>query len=209
MSYQYTLTVSNHATDSDYIMVFQNDPGSFDPNAMALAWFSKFSNPGTTLQFQWVIDWGFSWSDTGPLRGGVIYHSFQDLPITGGTDNKVTLDYNGAYEFTHQIPGDDANRFYIKEDGSIPVGSSASVAITMAGSPVYATQAKPNHNITASPHPTYYVAYGDYKPGQVIDVSEINNPLELPYATGIYSLTTTLNADFTWTKPQTLPEANA
>lgn len=209
MSYTYTLTINNHSAHSDYFMVFQNDPGSFDPNAMSVAWFSKYSNPGpnVTVEFSWTIDWGFSWAETGVLAAGVQYIA-ADQREASSTTNQITLDYNGAFQFTNQQPGPDPSRFYIVETGNIPVDSSGSVGVTMSGSTVYATQARPNNNLTFSPHPQYYVAYGNYQPGQVIDVSTVNNPLHLDYQTGIYSLTATLNADDSWTTPMTLAERN-
>ena len=42
----------------------------------------------------------------------------------------------------------------------------------------------------------------------MIDVNSINNPLELPYPTGIYALTTTLNADGSWDAPQSTAKSN-
>jgi GDP-D-mannose dehydratase len=73
---------------------------------------------------------------------------------------------------------------------------------------VYAVQARPNQSLTFSPHPKYYIAYGDYVEGDVIDVNSINNPLELPYPTGVYALTTTLNANGTWDAPQATAKSN-
>lgn len=208
--YTYSLTIVNHSAHSDSFMVFQNDPGSFAPNALALAWFAKFSNPGpnVSVKFTWTIDWGFSWADTGTLSPGVIF-SASDQRSASPTTNMIPLSYNGAYQFGPQTAGADPNLFYIAEDGSIPVGSSASVGITMSGSTVYAAQARPNNNITATPHPQYYVAYGSFQPGQVIDISTVNNPLQLNYQTGIYSLSTTLNADDSWTPPVTVATRNA
>lgn len=209
MPYTYTLTINNRSAHSDYFMVFQNDPGSFDSNAMALAWFSKYSNPGpnVTVKFTWTIDWGFSWADTGVLAPGVRYDANDVTPATS-TTNQITLDYNGAFQFTNQQAGPDPTLFYIRENGDIPVNSSGSVGITMSGSTVYATQARPNNNLTFSPHPQYFLAYGNYQEGQVIDVSTVNNPLELDYETGIYSLTVTLNADDTWSPTLSLAEVN-
>ena len=208
MAYTYTLTVNNHAANSNYFMMFQNDPTSFAPNAMALAWFSKFSNPNSVITFEWKVEWGFSWGDTGKLGDGVIYRASENAAASPDK-NQITLDYNNAYMFSNQHAGPDPTRFYIAETANIPVDSSASVGITMFGSTVYATQARPNTNITASPHPVYYVAYGDYLPGEVIDISTVNKPLLLPYDTGIYSLTTTLNPDNSWSPPVTLAEFNA
>jgi hypothetical protein len=209
MATDYSVTITNHSSHSNYFMIFQDDPGSFDSNAMALAWFSKYSNPGPniTVKFTWTVDWGFSWADTGTLSPGIVFDASDKVPISTG-NNKITLDYNGAYQFTNQQAGADPNLFYIAETTNIPIKSSASVGITMSGSTVYAAQARPNTNITATPHPKYYLAYGNYQEGEVIDISSVNNPLPLNYPAGVYSLSTTLNANDSWSGPTTIAEHN-
>ncbi len=211
MAKQYSLTVNNQASHSAYFMVYQSDPTQWDPNALSIAWFAKFSNPSPTskIKFSWGVDWGFSWGDTGKLQAGVRYDASETYEPQNSNDNLITLDYNGAYLFGTPAAGQDPNRFYIQESKNIPVNSSASVGMTMSGNTVYAVQARPNQNLTFSPHPTYYLAYGNYEEGTVIDVSTVNNPLTLVYATGVYSLSTTLNADNTWTPPKSLASTNA
>jgi hypothetical protein len=168
-----------------------------------------FSNPApnSSIKFSWTVDWGFSWADVGELQPGIHYEASNHVSTTPST-NQITLTYNGAYDFTSQQAGADQTRLYVREDGSIPVQASGSVGVTMSGSTVYATQARPNTNLTFSPHPSYFLAYGDYVEGDVIDVSTVNNPLELVYQTGIYSLKTTLNPDDSWTPPTTLAQFN-
>ena len=198
---QYTLPVNNNAAHTDYVMVFQKDPGAWAPNAMSLAWLSKKSNPGSLVTFDWTIDWGFSWSNAGELIPGVKYRSSQDYTIANG-HNQVTLDYNGAFQFQDFTKGTDPDHLYMLENESIPVGSTGSVGVTMSGSTVYATQARPNTNLTFSPHPTYYLSYGDYEAGTVLDVSTVNNPLEVRFDTGVYDLEVTLQADNSWSAPK-------
>lgn len=210
MAIQYSVTINNQASTPAYFMVFQDDPSSWDDNALSLAWFSKFSNPSPTsvTTFTWNVDWGFSWAETGELKPGIDFVASETYDPTGG-NNQISLNYNGAYLFDNPTQGVDPDRFYLQETDQIPVNSQASVGMTMSGSTVYATQAQPNQNLTFSPRPSYYLAYGDYQEGEVIDVSTVNNPLELVYQTGIYSLTTTLNADNSWQTPITLAEANS
>jgi len=205
----YSVSVNNHASYSAYFMVFQSDPTNWAANALSLAWFSKFSNPGPTtrIKFQWTVNTGFSWADTGDLQPGIEYSTAETYDPTGG-NNMITLDYNGAYQFVNPTKGPDPARLYLSESPSIPIKSDASVGVTMSGSTVYAVQARPNQSLTFSPHPKYYIAYGDYMEGDVLDVNSINNPLELPYPTGIYALSTTLNADGSWDVPQTTAKSN-
>jgi hypothetical protein len=206
----YSVTVNNHASHSAYFMVFQNDPTQWAPNALSLAWFARFSNPSPTsrVKFQWSIDTGFSWAETGELQPGIQFIATETYdPI--GLNNKITLDYNGAYRFVNPTQGPDQSRFYLAESPNIPIRSAAAVGVTMGGSTVYAAQARPNQNLAFSPRPKYFIAYGDYEEGGVIDVSTVNNPLELPFPAGVYALTTTLNADGTWDQPESLAHSNA
>lgn len=202
MGYTYSVSITNHSSHSDYFMLFQNDPGSWSANAFAIAWFSKYSNPGPNVlvKFSWTVDYGFSWADTGALSPGILYDASDSRSSSPG-NNLIRLGYNGAYFFYDQGAGPDPDRLYVGEDATVPTQATASVGITMSGSTVYATQARPNTNLTLSPHPSYYLAYGNFLPGEVIDVSTISNPLKLEYDTGVYALYTTLNKDDTWTPP--------
>jgi hypothetical protein len=209
MGKKYSVTVNNRASHSAFFMVFQNDPTSWSPNALSLAWFAKYSNPSKTarVKFEWTVDTGFSWAETGELKPGIQFAATELYDPSNGL-NKITLDYNGAYQFIDPTSGADKDRFYLNETKNIPLKSQAAVGVTMSGSTVYAVQARPNQNLTFSPHPEYFIAYGDYLEGDVIDVSTVNNPLRLEYPTGVYALTTTLNVDGSWDDPVTLAQSN-
>lgn len=206
----YSVTVNNHASHSAYFMVFQNDPTQLAPNALSLAWFAKFSNPGPTsrVKFQWSVDVGFAWAETGELQPGVQFTPTETYE-PNGCNNKITLDCNRSYQFVNPAQGPEQSRLYLAQSGAIPARSAAAVGVTMGGSTVYAVQARTGQNLTFSPHPKYFIAYGDFEEGDVIDVSSINNPLELAYPSGVYALTTTLNADGSWDQPESLALSNA
>lgn len=208
MGKKYSITVHNQASHSAYLTVFQNDPTQWSAHAMPLAWFAKFSRPDSRVRFEWGDDIGLSWAETGELRPGMQFCASETYEPAGG-NNRITLVYNGSYHFVN--PGqalDDPAGLHLAESGSIPLRSQAAVGVTMSGSTVYATQARPNQDLSFSPHPQYFIAYGNYEEGEVIDVSTIHNPLQLSYPVGIYALTTTLNADGTWDQPISLAQAN-
>lgn len=207
MGQKYSITITNQSAHPDYFMIYQNDPGSFSPNAQALAWFSKYSHPNSVVKFQWEIEWGFSWADVGALAPGVVYTASEILTATPSV-NKVTLDYDKAFRFVDPDQGEDPSLLYIQETASIPINSSGAVGITMAGETVYAVQARPNTSLTFTPHPVYYLAYGDFVDGMVLDLSSINNPLALNYDKGIYSLAVTLNPNDTWGPITTTAQRN-
>ncbi|MDP9604741.1 UNVERIFIED_ORG: hypothetical protein J2W38_004542 [Variovorax paradoxus] len=206
----YSVAVNNHASHPGCFMVFQNDPTQLAPNALSLAWFVRFSNPGpnSRVKFQWSVDTGFSWAETGELQPGAQFTPTETY-VPSGPNNKITLDCNRTYRFMNATQGPEQSRFYLAQSAGIPARSAAAVGVTMGGSTVYAVQARPNQNLVIAPHPKYFLAYGDYQEGDVIDASSINNPLELRYPPGVYALTTTLNADDTWDQPESLAHSNA
>lgn len=207
MGKKYSITVHNQASHSAYLTVFQNDPTQWSPHAMPLAWFAKFSRPQSRIRFEWGDDLGFSWAETGELRPGMQFCASETHHPAGG-NNQISLVYDGAYHFVNPERGPDAAGLHLAGSGSIPARSQAAVGVTMSGSTVYATQARPHQNLTFSPQPQYFIAYGNYEEGEVIDVSTILNPLQLSYPAGIYALTTTLHADGTWDQPISLAQAN-
>jgi rhizosphere induced protein len=192
----FSVTVDNHASHSAFFMVFQSDPTQWAPNALSLAWFAKYSNPGqnSRTRFQWTVDTGFSWAETGELQPGVQFAAAETYEPTGGS-NRISLDCeNGVYRFAYPSWGADPSRFYLAETANIPARSQACVGVTMSGSTVYAVQARPNQNLAFSPRPRYF--------------STVNNPLELAFPPGVHALTTTLHADGSWTRPIPLARAN-
>lgn len=142
MATQYSLNINNQASNPAYFMVYQNDPTSWDPDALSIAWFAKLSNPSPTskIKFSWGVDWGFSWADTGKLSAGVQFDASATYQPQGSSDNKIPFDYNGAYLFGPATAGADATRLYMAESKNVPVNSSASVGVTMSGKTVYAVQ---------------------------------------------------------------------
>lgn len=208
MGYKYTLTVNNHSTYASYFILFQKNSSGANSLSLPLAWFSKFSNPSATsrVRFQWTLDWGLSWAETGELRPGVSFFASQVYDLSQG--NKATLDYNGAYEFKEFAKGPEPNQIYLAESANIPVNSKAAIGVTLSGSTVFAVQAQPNMMLSFSPQVNYYLAYGNHEEGEVIDVNTLSNPLHLVYETGVYAQEVTLNMDNSWSAAISLAEAN-
>jgi hypothetical protein len=209
MGKRYSVTIHNNASEAACFMVFQNDPTQWAPDAVSLAWLAKFSQPGphSRTQFQWSADMGCSWAETGQLVPGVHFIASETYDCIGGR-NLITLDYNGTYMLKNPTQGFDPARFYVAESAQVPTRSQVAVGITMSASTVYAVPARPQQNLTFSPRPRYFLAYGQYEEGQVIDISTVRNPLELCFPPGVYALTTTLNADGSWDQPVSLAQAN-
>ena len=68
----------------------------------------------------------------------------------------------------------------------------------MSGSPVLAVQAGPNLSFIFKPHPRYWVCFGNYYEGEVIDLNEMTNAQEIKFGPNEYALHATLLANNTW-----------
>jgi rhizosphere induced protein len=203
----YTVNFINNSVDQGDVCIFQQDPDISNPNVLSLAWFSKLVFPTTTVKFQWQINYSFVWGETGTLVPGVLFDASQTWGADLSTNNKVTLAYQGAYTFENQTKGPQPGTLYIAEDSSLPI-NQASVGIGMSGAGTFVVQAQPRLNLTFTPHPRYWIAFGNFTQGQVLDIGQISNPFELDFPPNVYSITVTLNADNTWSE-STTPEANA
>lgn len=198
----YTLTAINNSTNAGNFCVFQQDPDLGVSNVLSLAWFSKFAHPSTVVKFTWTIEYNFVWSETGVLTPGVVFDASQTFDADLQNSNQITLTYAGGYNFINQTKGPKPGILYIKEDSTIPP-KQASVGIGMSGFGTFVVQAQPNLNLNFSPHPRYYIAFGNFTQGEVLDISEMTNVAEVAFATNVYSMTAILGADNGWTVKST------
>ncbi|MFT9847677.1 hypothetical protein [Aneurinibacillus sp. REN35] len=200
MSQQYSVVFVNHSSNSGSACVFQQDPNLATHNAMSLAWFTKFNYPNTKVLFKWNIDYSFVWSETGVLVPGVQFIANEVLPADLTKNNSVTLSHEGgAYTFTNQkTASSSAGSLVINEDGTIPL-KQASVGIGMSGNGTFAVQAQPNQILTFTPHPKYYIAFGSFSEGEVLDIDQMSQSAEIAFQPNVYSMTAILNQDNSWT----------
>lgn len=196
---QYSLIFVNNSTQTGDACVYQQDPNITDPNVMSLAWFSKKAAPTTTVQFDWTIDYSFVWSETGQLRPGVMFTASQTWAADLSTTNQVQFtNLGGAYTFQNQTQGPQQGSLYILEDNTIPP-NQASVGVGMSGSGTFAVQAQPNTTAIFTPHPQYWITFGNYVQGEVLDITTISSAANIVFPPSTYSMTAILNADNTWT----------
>ncbi len=205
---QYTLRFVNNSSATRSFLCYQQDPNIGVPNVVSLAWFAKQSRPGTVVDFTWTIDYSFVWSETGVLTPGVAFIASQVVPADPKGVNKILFDYvGGAYGFEPPTTGGNPGSLTINTAAGFPPNQAA-IGIGMSGAGTFAVQAYPNDNAIFTPHPQYWVAFGNYMPGQVLDITNINNPANVAFPTNVYAMVATLNSDFSWTV-QPLHAANA
>jgi hypothetical protein len=205
---QYSVVFVNNSSQTGSACIYQQDPNIGIPDVMSLAWFAKLAAPTTKISFQWTINYNFVWSQTGALVPGVIFMASQTWAADLSSTNQVTFTNNGgAYTFKNQTKGPAQGNLYITEDGTIPPNQAA-VGVGMSGFGTFVVQSQPNMNLIFTPHPEYWITFGNFMQGEVMDITEINNPGQIQFPPNVYSMTATLNADNTWTIQPTLT-ANA
>ncbi|WCN36603.1 hypothetical protein [Aneurinibacillus uraniidurans] len=199
MSEQYSITFLNKSTNSGNFCVFQEAPKVKDQKVLSLAWLTQMAHPNTKGAFEWNVDYSFVWSETGTLTPGVQFIANEVLPAGLNKNNAVTLAYeDGAYRFVNQTTQSSSDGLHIDQDLNIPF-KEASVGVGMSGNSVYAVQAQSNLDLRFIPHSKYYITFGDYTEGQVLDTEAKTNAVEVQFDPGVYSMTVILNEDHTWT----------
>ena len=58
--------------------------------------------------------------------------------------------------------------------------------------------ASPNLKYTFMPHPRYWIAFGRFEEGEVIDVNRMTQKFEINYPVNVFSQTVELNTTNSW-----------
>ena len=198
MSVTYNLIFQNNSSNTWTAAVYQDDPNIGNPDVMSLAWFTKAAAPTTNVQFSWTIDYGFVWSETGTLTDGVVFTASQDWSADLTSTNRVGFtNQNSAFTFQDQTQGPQPGTLSIVQDGTIPA-NTASVGVSMSGAGTYAVQAQPNITASFTPHPNYWITFGQYTKGEVMDIGQLTNKAAVEFPANVYSMTAILSATNTW-----------
>lgn len=201
MATEYSLDVMHNGTDYGDICIYQTCDANSD-NIRSLVWFAKSAHPGTELKFRWFIDYSFAWSETGELNPGVIFTASQVIQTDPSDTTVNTIGFvrdRDAYTFTKIDNPTKQGKLGIACDASIPSGC-VSIGVGMSGKSAYACLASPSLKYTFSPHPRYWIAFGKFEEGEVIDVNRMTQRYEIKYPVNVYSRKVQLRADNTWDK---------
>ena len=191
----YTVTCTNNSAALGRFVVFQKPPGG-GPNIFALAWFAKAAHPGTNVTFRWTTDYCFVWSETGVIVPGITFSAWQIVPAdpVGRNLIQLTEDAYAATYFTSPTDSGPKGALTIHQLSNV-VPRRTSVGIGMSGSGTTVMQAVPNFNVSFTPRPNYWVAFGNYFTGQVLDIEHMTGATEVIYPPEITSRTATLGPD--------------
>ncbi|MBW6421663.1 protein rhiA [Rhizobium sp. XQZ8] len=208
MSNTYSLTFINDSENDWSFCCYQEDPNITMQGVMSLAWFAFPVASTTSVTFQWNINYQFVWSQMGKLSPGVLFKAGQKWDADLQTANSVdfTRKSNTAFSFENLTTGSAPGTLYINQDGTIPLHTAA-IGINMgiqgapagAGSGTFVVPAQPNIIASFTPHPTYWVTFGDYVAGQVLDTQQIGQKEEIKFPVNVYDMCAILGPDNKWT----------
>ena len=193
------MTVTNNSQQPKDIVIFQKpeDPGG--QQVFSLAWLTAKSFPGTRMRFTWRENYSFVWSQTSELRPGVLFDA-QQIEAADPQDennNHTLFERTGnSYSFVRDSTPGQPGSLVIRTGSSVQPDAAA-IGIGMSDKPIFAVSAQPNLNVSFTPHPNYWIAAGDYQPGQVLDAGAVRGDARLPFGSG-FSLNAVLGASGDW-----------
>lgn len=115
-------------------------------------------------------------------------------------NNAVTLSRTGnAYHFIPPTRPSSCGSMSIFTDGSIPT-AGVSIGVGVSGQTAFACQATPNFDFNFMPHPEYWVAFGDFTEGEVLDFNRLSHSYKVQFPVNMYSMSLNFNPDNTWSE---------
>lgn len=199
MPTRYTISVVNNSSSNREFWMFQKTPDTGD--FKSLAWLNQAAQPGATTQFDWTDDYSV-WAGTGQPTSGAVLAPTQMVPADLDNGGSVVLSQqDGTLQFSSPQPGAEPGARAVIPNPTVH-DHTACLGIGMAGAGTFVCQAQPNTPNVFTPHPEYWVTFGQYKPGEVLDVDGITNTIPVDFPPDVYDMTVTLNADNTFTIQQ-------
>jgi len=194
----FTINFVNNSSSPGDFCIFQQNPNSQGSRVFSLAWRVERAAPRTQLAISWNIDPYFFWAKTGELERGVVFNAGGNARTSMTEDNEITLTKRDRdYIFKDQKNWYQQGALSIQTDGTTVPGQ-ASVGIGWSGAVAYAVQAQPMMRYVFSPRFDYWVAFGSFQQGEVLNPSELG-AVKVEFPQGIFSMNATLNADNSWT----------
>lgn len=130
------------------------------------------------------------------LTPGLNFSASQVIPASPDGENMIQLteDKYGATTFINPGTGGAPGSLTIEQLSNV-VPNRTAVGIGMSGSATFAIQAAPNMTAVFTPHPNYWVVFGNYEMGAVIDFEDVTGAVEVTYGGSLTSRTATLGLD--------------
>lgn len=208
----YTVTVINKSTQSGNFIIYQIFPEQKTNSKLySLAWETKTLHTNQKTIFQWNDNYSFMWAETGKLSignnvTGAITKEIKDADPSDPTKNIITLTKKGdVFLFENSTTTGENNKLTIQTDNKI-INDVTSVGIARNDKPVIAMNASINEIYKFTPAPTYWIIFGGFKEGEVLDLTSIHHPtknlfskpMEIVFPLNVDKISITFKEDNTW-----------
>lgn len=213
MSVIYSLEVKNKTNIGGMMCVYQSNPNpEIYRNLLPLAWLAVGCQGGVTVNFDWDIDYQFVWSRTGPLKPGARFKTSEKIETDPFSQDRnsigLTFDEKHGYKFVESKTPSTKGSLLITCDNTME-NDDAAIGVAMSGKGVFAQNARPNMSFSFTPKPKYYLAFGDFQEGEVMDMNRVTtDSFRIDFGPNCHSLSVTLNEDNTWSKGVSLYDQN-
>lgn len=204
LSQMFTLRFKNRSESQHDFLCYQQGIDVNRPNVFTLAWFAKPVANGVDVDFSWTIDYNFVWSEQGELMPGLMFSANQVLPAGLTQMNRVEFTrQDGAFRFDQQSGSGAEGSLTINGDNRVPK-KLASFGIGMSGQGTFAVDAEPNLSAIFTPHPSYWVSFGSFEQGQILDIQTLVNTAEVKFPANVFKATAELDSGNNWKVTQGL-----
>ena len=194
----YTIRFKNRSASLHDFLCYQQGVDVNRPNVYTLAWFAKPVASGVDVDFSWTVDYSFLWSEQGQLVPGVTFKARQVVPAGLDLFNKVNFTKtSGAFHFDGQSSTGALGSLTIHGEKDVPKGQS-SFGIGMSGTGTFLVDAEPNLTAIFTPRPTYWITFGSYEQGEVLDIQTLVNVSEVAFPQNVFGMTAELDSGNNW-----------
>ncbi|UTW64740.1 protein RhiA [bacterium SCSIO 12741] len=196
----YSVNCVNNSTTDWVFYVYQTMPQQ-PSDIFSLAWFAspyKIS-VGSSIRFNWTIDYSFVWGNTGTVTPGVTFDAGGTVPCDLAGENMTTFSLdNNAPQLSTPVEGGQAGSLTINEAGNVP-NDVFSTGIGMSGYGTFVQQAYANTTQVYTPEPEYWVAAATEMQMGVVLAQTVNQAASFKFEPNVYSIKATLGSDNLWT----------
>jgi hypothetical protein len=193
----YSLTFTNNSANAGCVCIFQQFPEQYG-NFYPLAWMANQSYLGHSCTFKWNTDLCFVWGKTGVVTPGSTFKASQLVSANVTTGNYIVFDNNkGQYAFSGLSAQGQPGALAIMQQSSVQPYDAA-VGYGMSGYPAIIMSAMPNMTYCMMPNANFWIAFGNFPAGTILDPSKLKIATELPMPSGGGSLTVSLEHDNSW-----------
>ena len=166
-----SLSVTNNSSNTLTVILFQVYPGMDRFRASPLVWKATRLMTGSAGNFMWRPDFQFV-AGTGQARPGGKFRKSTSLNVDPNSGARYTLSYNGQFGFSASGGGGQPGTLSLSMEGNIPQGEFAA-GVGMDGDTVVVLAAYPNISVAFEAKPEYYIAAGDFKEGDILNLDSV------------------------------------